>query len=216
MLAAALIAGVLMTVERAPAVDQAAGHDAPHGEVIELHYGFRTTLVGNSRQILALSRWINHIARTPVGRETLWTISRSGHDLTIYHSRHAVLSSGRAGASMTRNLFNGKGEDVYIKFNADIPDQGSHWVFDGRRNLIEYTAAQNLYHELVHARQMMTGTWRYFDSEGSAIRQENVFRHQLAELENRRYAPRASVAGVPICPDPASRAITYRGQELIC
>lgn len=49
-------------------------------------------------------------------------------------------------------------------------------VFNGRRELIQYTAVENLFHELAHARHKMNGTWRYFDSEKQAIEEENVFR----------------------------------------
>ena len=48
------------------------------------------------------------------------------------------------------------------------------------KQLIEYTAIQNLYHELAHAKHMMAGTWRYFDSERQAIEEENIFRRELA------------------------------------
>jgi hypothetical protein len=34
--------------------------------------------------------------------------------------------------------------------------------------LIEYTAIQNLYHELAHAMHMMKGSWCYFASEKQA------------------------------------------------
>lgn len=202
----------------------AASADAPPDNApsaakpMELGYGFRIRLVGSPTQILRLKRWIDRIAEVPKGNETLWTISRSQHTLTIYHSHHAVISSGRAGAPMTANLYNGRGENVDIKFNAEIPDRGSHWVFDAHRNRIEYTAVQNLYHEFAHALHMMTGTWRYADSEGTAIIEENEFRRQLARAQNREYSARRSIAGEPICPGPEAgdAAERYPGQDLIC
>ena len=51
-----------------------------------------------------------------------------------------------------------------------------------QKELIEYTAIQNLYHKLAHAMHMMNGTWRYFVSESQAIEVENVFRRQLAQI----------------------------------
>lgn len=191
---------------------------SPTAAPIELGYGFKIKLVGTPQQILRLKRWIDEISRVPKGNETLWAISRTQHTLTIFHSHHAVISSGRAGALMTANLYNGRGEDVEIKFNAEIPDHGSHWVFDRHRNPIEYTAVQNLYHEFAHAMHMMTGTWQYSNSEGSAIREENIFRRELARSEDREFIPRGSIHGRPICPgsDATKRVEAYEGLNLIC
>lgn len=185
---------------------------------MELGYGFSIKLVGTPRQIFRLRRWIDQIAEVPKGNETLWAISRSPHTLTIYHSHFAVISSGRAGAPMTSNLYNGRGENVEIKFNANIPDGGSHWVFGEHRRHIEYTAVQNLYHEFAHALHMMTGRWHYADSEGSAIKEENVFRRQLARLKHVEFRPRTSIQGGPICPgkDKNNDVEAYEGLELIC
>jgi len=193
-------------------------HPPETARTMELGYGFSIKLVGTPQQILKLKRWIDRIAEVPKGNETLWAISRTPHTLTIYHSHHAIISSGRAGAPMTSNLYNGRGENVEIKFNANIPDRGSHWVYGEHRQRIEYTAVQNLYHEFAHALHMMSGRWRYADSEGSAIREENIFRRQLAHSENREFRPRTSIYGRPICPggEGEDEIDTYEGQELIC
>jgi len=214
---AVLIAALSAALWSGPASlagDSAAPSQA-HEQTMELGYGFQITLVGPPQQILKLKRWIDRIAEVPKGNETLWAISRTRHSLTIYHSHHAVISSGRAGAPMTHNLYNGRGDNVEIKFNANIPDRGSHWVYGPHRRKIEYTAIQNLYHEFAHALHMMSGNWPYADSEGSAIREENVFRRQLARAQNREFQPRVSVSGLPICPESANTE-TYEGQELIC
>jgi hypothetical protein len=50
--------------------------------------------------------------------------------------------------------------------------------------LLEYTAIQNLYHELAHAMHMTKGSWRYFASEKQAIEEENIFRRDLALMQN--------------------------------
>lgn len=79
---------------------------------------------------------------------------------------------------MTRNLINGVGESVDIIFDARTDDRGSHMVFNADGALIQFTAVENLYHELAHAMHMINGTWRYFASEEQAVEEENIFRHQ--------------------------------------
>lgn len=182
----------------------------------ELYYGFGISLRGAPAEVMRFKRWLDAIARVPKGVETLWSISGSGHHLVIEHSRFAVLSSGRTQAPMTMNLTNGVGEDVSIKFNAYIPEQGSHRVFDARDEPIEFNALQNLYHELAHAMHKMTGTWLYFRSEQSAIEEENVFRRELAELENRPFHKRWRIRGEALCPSAGMRLAAWSGQELIC
>ncbi len=101
-------------------------------------------------------------------------------------------------APMSRNLINGRGESVNILFDATIAERGSHLVYSGKRELIEYTAVENLFHELAHARHKMNGTWRYFDSEGQAIEEENIFRRELAMVDDVRVTERVWKTGVPI------------------
>jgi hypothetical protein len=86
---------------------------------------------------------------------------------------------------MTMNLINGVGESIHIIFDARMDDIGTHMVYNGNKELIEYTAIQNLYHESALAMHMMSGTWRYFASERQAIEEENIFRRQLAEMQGR-------------------------------
>ncbi len=182
----------------------------------QLDYGFGISLHGSLAEVLRFKRWLDAIATVPKGVDTLWTISASGHRLDIRHFRHAVLSSGRTQAPMTANLTNGVGEDVTILFNAYIPEQGSHRVFDARDTAIEFTALQNLYHELAHAMHKMTGTWLYFRSEASAIDEENVFRRQLAEQQHHPFYKRSQLRGEAVCPTPRLGFAAWLGQELIC
>ena len=61
-----------------------------------LHYGFRLVLAAPSyREILKLKHWMDEIVRVPKGRDTLWAISRSNHDLVIRHSSFAVIPFAR-------------------------------------------------------------------------------------------------------------------------
>lgn len=164
--------------------------------------GPNIVLRGNPEQIFKLTRWLDQIWLVPKGCQTLQMISDSGHELTIRHADHAILSAGRTAAPMTMNLINGIGADVDIIFDTRIGDGGSHKVFNAENELIEYTAVQNLYHELAHAMHMMNGTWCYFASERQAIEEENIFRIQLARMRGCTPAQRFRVKGVRISETP--------------
>lgn len=151
-----------------------------------LHIIQNIHLIGSTQQTQRFIHWLDEIATTPKGRDTLAAIIRSGHTLTIQHSIKARLSAGRTIAPMTENLINKKGESVTIIFDADMPDTGSHRVYNKYFELIEFTALQNLYHELAHAMHKMQGSWRYFASEDQAIEEENIFRAELAQKKQHK------------------------------
>jgi hypothetical protein len=71
-------------------------------------------------------------------------------------------------------------------------------VYNSRNEPIEYTAIQNLYHELAHAMHMMNGSWRYFASERQAIEEENIFRSQLAQKLGSTPTQRYRANGISI------------------
>lgn len=142
--------------------------------------GLDVFLEGTPGQISRFSRWLDEIAMTEIGHETLEAIYNSGNTVTIRHSEWALVASGRTHAPVSSQLTDGRGEDVTILFDARIPDSGSHFVFNSARQPIEFSALHNLFHELSHARHMANGTWRYFDSEGQAIEEENLYRRQHA------------------------------------
>jgi hypothetical protein len=102
---------------------------------------------------------------------------------------------------MTMDLINGVGAGVDIIFDTRIGDRGSHLVYNAQNELIEYTAVQNLYHELAHAMHMMNGSWCYFASERQAIQEENIFRSQLAGMLGSPPTQRFRVKGIRI-PEP--------------
>ena len=181
-----------------------------------LSYGRNVSVHGTPAQIAKMRRWLAEIAKIPKGIQTLQSIDKSGHKLMIFHSGEAMISSGKASAPLSSNLINGQGESVDIYFNFNIPDDGSHRVFDTRRGPIEYTAIQNLYHELAHAMHMMNGTWRYAKSERQAIEEENVFRHQLAQLRRIPFYERVYVSGIPICPEFPDQIDESWQQDIIC
>ena len=128
----------------------------------------------------------------------------------------AVIAAGRTLAPMTNNLINGVGEDVEIKFNALIPDSGSHIMFDRYRKPVPYTAVENLYHELAHAMHKMTGRWEYFNSERAAIREENEFRRDEALLRGGSVTERIYVTGAPVCSGANPAQSAPWGQDILC
>jgi hypothetical protein len=195
-----------------PAAAGAGGQDIAHALAVDsaditvrrnylntshtLISGYALVLEGSPKQIMRLSRWLDEIIVIPSGRQTLNAILESGNQLTIRHSEWALQSSGRTLAPLSDNLTNGRGADVEILFDMRIPERGSHLVFDAHQNSIEFTAVQNLFHELVHAKHLVNGTWRYFDSEGQAIEEENIFRRQHSEQRGlSKVSLRATVDG---------------------
>ena len=162
------------------------------------NFGANIILVGRPEHVMRFTRWLDEIARVPKGLQTLWQISNTPHELIIQDSEHAKRSAGRTLAPMTMDIINGVGDNVEILFDARTNEHGSHMVYNAKRELIEYTAIQNLYHELAHAMHMMNGSWRYFDSEAQAIEEENIFRHQLAKLQGRPPTERFRIDGVLI------------------
>jgi hypothetical protein len=154
-------------------------------------------LEGSCYQIMRLSAWLDEVIKVPHGRTTLEAIFNSGNQVLIRHSNWALEASGRTLGPATDRLSNGRGDDVVILFDARIPEQGSHWVFDSQQQRIEFTAVQNLYHELAHAKHLTNGTWRYADSEGQAIEEENIFRAQLGQQNGiEDAAQRSGIDGV--------------------
>lgn len=168
------------------------------------------TLEGSLLHIAKFKYWLNHIAKIHHGRSTLQAIINSGHTLVISHSSSARVSAGRTLAPMTDNLINGRGESVIILFDATVSERGSHMVFNGKRELIGYSAMTNLFHELAHARHKMNGTWLYFASERQAIEEENTFRRELAGINGSPVTERVWKTGVPIESTPGITEIRPR------
>ncbi len=157
--------------------------------------GHGIVLVGAPNQVMRISAWLDTIFSVPHGRETLEAIVSSGNQLTVRHSAWALEASGRTLAPISDSLTNGRGADVEILFDARIPERGSHWVFDSDHQRIEFTAVQNLFHELAHAKHLTRGTWRYFDSEAQAIEEENQFRRQFNAHQDGGAPLRARIEG---------------------
>lgn len=141
-------------------------------------------IVGDFGQAVKIFHWLDLISLTDMGRKTLSEINATNHQLTIYHSEAALLSAGVTSAPLSSNLTNGKGESVEIKFYLDMEKEGTNCVLGEEGHYIKYTAIQNLFHELAHAKHKMRGTWLYFASEKQAIVEENKFRNDWAKYRS--------------------------------
>ncbi len=168
----------------------AAGSESSEPEVGSSVFEYSTSVyvqVESFEQAVRVFRWLDLIKLTEIGRTTLEAINDSGNRLLIYHHDTALYSAGLTGARLSKNLVNGVGEDAFIKFYLDMEMEGTNCVRGEKGGFIEFTALQNLFHELSHARHKMNGTWLYFDSEGQAIREENIFRQHWAEYRSTHY-----------------------------
>ncbi len=152
----------------------------------------------SEQQKQRMIKWLNQIAMVEKGQQTLSAIAQSGHQLTIIHAPETRVHAGKTVAPLTQDLINGKGASVVIKIDINMPDTGTHWVYNDKKELIEFNAIQNIYHELAHAMHQMQGTWRYFNSEAQAIEEENIFRKQLAALNNHSPTQRYGKNGLMI------------------
>lgn len=143
-------------------------------------YGQSFVYSGDAAFYLRALDLLQEVESYEVGREMIAAIESHDNQVEIIHAPFYRSSAGVTGAPMTQNLTNGVGEDVYIKMDFTIPDHGSHVVYNANGKEIEFTALQNFFHELSHARHKSGGTWRYFDSEGQAIEDENELRREQA------------------------------------
>lgn len=153
----------------------------------------RLYICGEDRHLRRLESWIVTVRGLSIGADTLDHISNSGHKLLIMHSAPSLGAGGKTLAPLSSRLTNGIGADAVIQMNLDMPEQGSHLVSNRHKTLIPFTAIQNFFHELSHARHKMNGQWRIYDSEGQAIDDENLFRQQEGLLNNKAYDERASI-----------------------
>lgn len=161
-----------------------------------LHSSYAILIDGTPVQIKRIAGWLDRIYAVPLGKRTINSIMSSRNHVVIRHSPWALHAAGRTSAPVSSHLTDGIGEDALVLFDSRIPDSGSHNVFNRHREPIEFNAMHNLFHELVHARHLVNGTWRYFDSEGQAIEEENRFRVQLDEIRgNSKSTLRVGIRG---------------------
>lgn len=166
-----------------------------HESIIEVYFSaenhrcFSTKdfdFCGSNQNYDALNKWLEQVVKTPIGQSTFSEIQNSNHRLLIMHHETSVNSGGITLSQATSALFDGRGVDAVIQMNFNMPDSGSHLVSALQTsNLIPFTASQNLFHELVHAKHSMNGTLAAM-REVQAIEEENLFRQQEAQNSPQR------------------------------
>jgi hypothetical protein len=135
---------------------------------------------GSEKQLDRVVEMINNIRTYEIGSETLNAIEESNRRVLIMHKASSISSAGKTLAPAVSALSNGKGADVVIQMNFNMPEQGTHLVAGLTKKLIPFTALQNFFHELSHARHKMNGTFWMSAGEKQAIKDENIFREQEA------------------------------------
>lgn len=138
---------------------------------------------GNKRQ--RLISFLEIINANPVGKKLFKDIESCNKNLLIYDDKSSLSGGGYTGAVRTStNVFRpGYGEDAYIRFRFDQPDDGAHLV-GASRGQIKFLYIDNLYHELVHAKHTMCGTMSKNNAEAQAIEEENEFRKSRQETSD--------------------------------
>lgn len=149
------------------------------------NYGHKIAIKGPEQYLMKMIMWLNEVQKIPIGDKTFQTIAECENEILIYHDENAILGAGFTGAQKTTfDIFRpGVGADSYIRFDFRIPNTGSHRVSTGD-SLIEYTAVQNVFHELVHAKHKNCGSFSRTNGEAQAIYEENIFRKQQAKILN--------------------------------
>lgn len=153
--------------------------DLPCRSFFEFHF------CGYNRHLRALERWLSPVLETEIGPEVFDEMAQSRHKFLFIHSERATVTAGLTVSALTTKLSNGEGTDAVILMNFEMPDSGSHIVSAvGTQDLIEFTADQNLFHELSHAKHTLNGTMATMQ-EIQAIIEENIYREQIAKLKGR-------------------------------
>ncbi len=210
---ALLISGLLLLIPLPTATGTDFSHSAPL--IVYKFYGM-PVVVENTEQLVKTLRWLDRIFSTPTGYETLRAIQSCGSRVTVRHSRLATPGAGITRAVASSNLWNGIGVHAEILINLEMSDQGEHRVRGMYQDVIEFTADQNLMHELSHARHKSCGTEYARDPEYQAIRDENNYRRDLAQAQGSSARLRGKVGIVKleepvVAPSvPAESAATQR------
>lgn len=135
---------------------------------------------GTEKQLNRVVNWINEIKTYTIGSETMNAIESSQKKILIMHKKSAINSAGKTLAQASSNLANGVGVEVVVQMNFNMPESGTHLVASKKHDLIPFTALQNFFHEMSHARHKTNGTFWMSAGEKQAINDENIFREEEA------------------------------------
>jgi hypothetical protein len=161
---------------------------------------------GNPIHEARFKAWLTEMAAMESGRKLVDDILRTGHSVVVTHNPTACEYGGRTRHEMSSASMDGRGVDVEILLDMNMPDTGTQFVSDRDGGWVEFTAVQVIFHELVHARFAVQGKAQYND-EGAAIMAENEFRREQYAARGvadapQRYGIEDSQRRVPFCPCP--------------
>lgn len=147
------------------------------------------TVKGSKTKLARMLTFLDKINATQLGSKLFNDMSSCSKELLIYDDKHSLSGGGYTAAKKSSSgIFEGRGEDAYIRFRFDQPNEGSHLVQTTRGGAIPFTYIDNIFHELVHAKHIMCGTMSKFGAEHQAIEEENLFRKSRSE--SAHLAPR--------------------------
>lgn len=140
------------------------------------------TIKGSQKKRQKLLQVLDQILENPLGAKLFADMGACGNKLLIYDDKSSLSGGGYAGAVRTsRRIFEpGEGESAFIRFRFDQPLEGSH-IVQATKGEIPFTYIDNLFHELVHAKHLMCGTFSPRAAETQAIIEENEFRRSRDE-----------------------------------
>ncbi len=137
------------------------------------------TVKGSPKKLKRMLNTLHQIKANPLGMKLYEDMQDCQKELLIYDDKHSLSGGGYTGANhASSGIFEGRGENAYIRFRFDQPVEGSHLVGtkSSEREQIPFLYIDNVYHELVHAKHIMCGTMSFSGSEAQAIHEENHFR----------------------------------------
>lgn len=143
------------------------------------------TIKGSERKVARLMSVLEEIEQNMLGKNLFNNIKECGNSLLIYDDKSSLSGGGYAGPVKTssRIFTPGQGESAFIRFRFDQPLTGSH-IVQAKPGVIPFTYIDNLFHELVHAKHLMCGTFSPRAAETQAIIEENEFRRSRPETEH--------------------------------
>jgi hypothetical protein len=144
------------------------------------------TLRSNPEVLDKMLERINLIRQYPLGAKLFEDMANSQKTLLIVHDKSSISVGGYASAiRTTSDVFRpGVGADARIRFRFDMPDHGTHLVSAYNNQMIPFTALDILFHEMVHTKHIMSGTFARGNSERQAIEEENEFRKEREETKD--------------------------------
>ncbi len=148
-------------------------------------FSFLTIRSSMSNKEILLSR-LELLLSYPLGVSLFEDMKSCSNKLLIVDDKTSITDGGFAAAqNSTMDIFKpGLGADAHVRIRFDMPDHGTHLVKATDGTWIPFLAIDILFHELVHAKHIMCGTFSKYNGEKQAIEEENQFRKERGETQD--------------------------------